>query len=545
MLNSQSQEKKKKIIINKNYFVIFKLLSYTNNMDLKTALKRIKELEDKNADLEEKLYRANAFINELLLKLENQKEKTNIAIIKQFESKTEKIDKIVINEVEEVIQKKKSKKGEVHSKKFEGFDFESLVCETRIIDPDELICPNCNERLIKVTEDISYLVESIPGSLKVIKVITNGYKCPNCNKSDNKLYYKVKDDIFPHSILTPSFASYIAYHKYELGIPFHHLSKHISNTLKIDISKQDLANYMMRSAKILEPIFNKMKSDLVNNSCKVIHSDETTLVVNKQDVDNKNRKKNYVYVYSSSFYDKNQINIYEFNKTRNIDQTSQYLKDYKGYVICDDYAGYNRLRKENPNIKLARCWAHARRRFADIVKDMPKENKPKSIAYKILLAIQKLFENESKYHKERLNPLQIKEKRNNEDIKIIEEIHDLVFNANPKKNSYLEGAINYVKKIWNDLLTFLEDGHIELTNNVAERAVKPFVIQRKVFQISGSYDGAKYTTILFSIIRSAIINCLNVEAYLLWVLSNINTLSIEDLLPYSNKAKQFKIEVDG
>ncbi len=60
MLNSQSQEKKKKIIINKNYFIIFKLLSYTNNMDLKTALKRIKELEDKNADLEEKLYRANA-----------------------------------------------------------------------------------------------------------------------------------------------------------------------------------------------------------------------------------------------------------------------------------------------------------------------------------------------------------------------------------------------------------------------------------------------------------------------------------------------------
>ena len=107
-------------------------------MDLEAALKRIKELENKTADLEEKLYKANAFINELLLKLENQKEKTSIAIIKQFESKIEKIDKIVINEIEENIKEKKTKKGEVHSKKFEGFDFESLVSEVRIIDPEEL-----------------------------------------------------------------------------------------------------------------------------------------------------------------------------------------------------------------------------------------------------------------------------------------------------------------------------------------------------------------------------------------------------------------------
>lgn len=124
----------------------------------------------------------------------------------------------------------------------------------------------------------------------------------------------------------------------------------------------------------------------------------------------------------------------------------------------------------------------------------------------------------------------VKEKRNEDDIKVINQIHDLVFTANPKKESYLEGAINYVKKIWDDLLTFLEDGHIELTNNVAERAVKPFVIQRKVFQTSGSYDGARYTTILFSIIRTAIISCLNVETYLSWVLSNVNALPIVNVV---------------
>lgn len=503
-------------------------------MNLEQALAKIDELE-------KKLYEANVFINKLLSQLENQKEKNNIAIIKQFESKTEKIEKIVINEVEDIVAKNKSKKGEIHKKKFENFDFESLVNEVRVINPDETICPKCGEKLIKATEDVSYLIESIPGSLKVIKVITNGYKCPKCNGDDNNLYYKVKNDIFPHSILTPSFASYIAYHKYELGIPLNHLSKHITNTLKIDISKQDLANYMMRTAEILKPIYNRMKIDLVNNNSQVIHADETTLVVNKQDDDNKERKKNYVYVFSSSFYDEKQINIYEFNKTRNIDQTSEYLKDYKGYLVCDDFSGYNRLAKENTNIKLARCWAHARRRFADIVKDMPKENKKDSKAYEILLSIEKLFENEKKFREQKLTPEQIKGARNKEDISIINEIHDLVFNTVPKKDSYLESAINYVKKIWKDLLTFLDDGHVELTNNTAERAVKPFVIQRKIFQTSGSYDGARCTGIIFSIIRSALINCLNVEQYLNYVLQNVNSLPVEKLLPYSKEAEKFKV----
>ena len=515
-------------------------------MDLEEALKRIKELENKNADLEAKLYDANKLINELLLKLQNQKEKTNMMIIRQFESKTEKIDKIIIDEIEEnLVKEKKSKIGEIHSKKFENFDFEKLVSEVRMLEPDEKICPKCGEKLIKVSEDISYLVESIPGSLKVIKVINNIYKCPNCNKEDNKLYYKIKDDIFSHSILTPSFASYIAYHKYELGIPFHHLSRHINNTLKIDISKQDLANYMKRTAEVLEPIYEQMKSDLLVNKSKVIHADETTLVVNRQDDDNKQRKKNYVYVFSSSYYDENQINIYEFNKTRNIDQTSKLLENYQGYLICDDYSGYDRLHKEHRDIKLARCWAHARRRFAEIVKDVPREKQKNSKAYKILTEIEKLFENEARYRTNHLNPIEIKKKRNIDDIEILNNIHRLIFETTAAKSSHLERAINYVKNIWDDLITFLDDGHVELTNNAAERAVKPFVIQRKVFQTSGSYDGAKYTTLLFSIIRTALINCLDVEKYLNYVLENIKTLPITSLTPYSKEAKQFKTKVEG
>jgi hypothetical protein len=90
---------------------------------------------------------------------------------------------------------------------------------------------------------------------------------------------------------------------YELGIPFHHLVSHLSSTLKLDISKQLMSILMKNMANRLNPIFIRMKEDLKQNTVKVIHADETTLVISKQPETQKNRKLSYVYVYTTSFYD--------------------------------------------------------------------------------------------------------------------------------------------------------------------------------------------------------------------------------------------------
>ena len=118
---------------------------------------------------------------------------------------------------------------------------------------------------------------------------------------------------------------------------------------------------------------------------------------------------------------------------------------------------------------------------------------------------------------------------------ILDKLEDLLFNHTYKPNSAIEGAVKYAKNIWTDLKTYLNHGYVEISNNIAERAVRPFVINRKVFMTSGSYDGARYTTILFSIIRTAIINNINVSEYLEYLLDNINDQPISNLLPYSDK----------
>ena len=495
---------------------------------------KLSKTENKLSEVEVKLYETNQKLNEALLTISSLQEKVKIERTRVFIPKGEKLNDIVINEAEEIIKEekkvRKSNKGKKYNKK--KFDYEKYVTETRVIEPIEKECPTCGSSLVLASSKVRYVVEVIPSKIKVIKLIKNSYKCPNCNKEDNKIYYPLSNEVFG-GILSPSLATYILYHKYELGIPFEHLSKHITKSVGFEINKQNLANYTAKADDVLSKVFDKMKDDLLHNNSKVIHSDETTLVVSKKPEYDKDRKKSYVYVYTSSFYDKNQIRIYDFHESRSIDKTTSWLKDYDGYVICDNFDGYNKLKKENQNIKLQKCWAHVRRRYADIVKNLPQAKRTESLAYQILDEISKLFELEKKYRKDKLTPQEIQIKRNQNMSKIKDKLYELVFKSNPHPQSKLYEAINYTKECWDDLFTYFLDGHIEMTNNTAERAVKPFVVQRKVFQTSGSYAGAAITTKLFSIIQTAVINNINVERYLNYVFENINKEPIENLLPYS------------
>ena len=504
------------------------------DMNLEEALKRIKELEEKNKNLEAELYNERKEKEKLLLALMHQKEKKTIAYVRQFVPKTEKTNKVVINEVEEII--KEDKVAAPRKKKFEDIDFEKYVSNVIVLRPEVLSCPTCGKDLIKIGEKIRYQIEADPINVKVTKIIKETYKCPDCNKVDNKVYYPLVNEVFDGSILTPGFAAYLAYHKYELGIPFNHLEKHFSNTLGLPISKSNMADYMAKTAEVLTPIYERMRSDLLETSTKVIHADETTLTLSKQA--NPDRKKSYVFVYASSFYDDKQIHIYEFNESRSIDPESSYLKDFDGYLICDDYSGYDKLRKNKDNIKLQRCWAHARRKYMDILKAMPEKNRKESIAYNIVSKMDKLFKIEEKAHKDKVFGKDLIDLRHKEELPIISKIHDLVFNYTPKQGSAFESAINYTKKVWDDLLPYLDNEYLELSNNLAERCVKPFVVNRKVFQTSGSEAGAIYTVKLFSIIRTAIINGLDPYRYIKYVLENIKNKSIDDLLPYSKEAQK-------
>ena len=501
-------------------------------MELEEALREIERLRAENESLRAELYAERAEKEKALLALLHEREKRKIAYARQFLPRTERSSAVVINEAEEIIAEaaKKAPRGP-RRRKFEGIDFERYVTETRVLRPDSLTCPECGKALVKIGEKVRYQIEADPVNVRVIKLVKETYKCPDCNKRGNKVHCPVSSEAFPGTPLTPSLAAYLAYHKYELGVPFHHLERHFSGTLGIPISKQCMADWMAMAAERLGPVYERMKSDLLATPTGVIHADETTLTLSKRA--DPARRKSYVFVYASSFYDERQIHVYEFNETREIDPESSYLGDFGGWVECDDYAGYDRLRRSRPGVRLQRCWAHARRKFADIVKGMPRNARPRSVAFAVMSEMDRLFEIEGKAHDGKVFGRALMAVREREERPIVERIKALVFGTEAKRGSALEGALKYVRKIWDDLLPYLSEPYLELSNNLAERCVKPFVVARKVFQTSGSEAGARHTVRLFSIIRTAIINGLDPYRYLEYALENVGRKPIEAILPYS------------
>lgn len=290
--------------------------------------------------------------------------------------------------------------------------------------------------------------------------------------------------------------------KYNLAVPLDRYSKYLISQ-GINISTQCLSNYVLRSAEVLLPLYNKLKDKLVHNNANVIHADETTLEV----LDIKDREKCYMFVYTTSFFDE-PVYLYEFSESRKTHKTEELLKDYRGYLVCDKYSGYNKFKEKLLGIQ--RCMAHARRYFYDVVKTLKSNELKNSKAKLVVERFDRIFKSEKLYseklYKEKKYTVsKIKELRNSEEY----------------------------QRLVDELFTYRKDGYLEMSNNIAERAVKPFVIARKNFLFSKTENGAQVSGILFFIIQTAKANRLCVDKYLEYILNNINKENIDSMIPWS------------
>lgn len=468
-------------------------------------------------------------INEQLKEIEALKEKNILARIRQFCPKSEHSeDKNEFNEAESEAKKRGRKK---ESKNFDYDYLERHVSKEIILEPKEEICTNCGEKLISIGEDITYKLDYEPSKLIVTKVISKKKACSTCKT----IFQEKKDDAFPNSICTPSLASGIMTNKFLIGIPYYRQSKYFFDE-GIRLSRQDLCNYQLRATELLEPLYERLRYYLLNTQSKCICADETTLRV----LDVNEKSKCYMWVYVSSYYE-HPIYYYEFQKSRSKENPKAILKGFKGYLLTDAYQGYNDIE----NVKNCYCWAHARRKFYEIVKTLKPEQLKESKAYDIVQRMDKLFYIEEKMRKNKYLPTQIKDERNSKHyLSLLEDVKTHVDSINAIEDSALGKAKNYLIKHWKEFTTYLEDGHIEMTNNISERAIKPFVIARKNFLFNATSDGASSSAIFFSLQQTSRANLLDSEKYIAKVLElikpNMSIDELDALLPW-NISKKFNL----
>ena len=355
--------------------------------------------------------------------------------------------------------------------------------------------------------------------------------------------------ILPKSLAHSSVIADVVVGKFVDALPLYRQEKIFARE-GIELSRQTMAGWMIQLNEKLEPLMTAMRAVLYQG--RVIHIDETHLqVLNEPGREADQRSYMWVYVGGPP---ERAVVWYQYADSRGGNVPQQFLYP-KGaappgvdlsaaafYIHTDGYAGYNAVADEAGVIGQAGCWAHVRRKFIEAAEG----RKPTAAAHQMVTLIGKLYAIErgirDKPPPERQAVRQAKSKPLVEAIKAW--LDEKAPHVLPK--GLLGKAITYALEQWPLLTPFLEEGHLEIDNNRAENAIRPFVVGRKNWLFSGSPRGAQASATLYSLIESAKANALEPRAYLTYLFERLpeanSPEAIAALLPQNLNAKDLKLD---
>ena len=407
------------------------------------------------------------------------------------------------------------------------------------IDEDKKQCDCCGQQLEQMGEDISEKLEFIPATIRVIEHARLKYSCQNCEKHGTQANIKqaaVPSSPIPKGYATPSLLSQIITSKYQYALPLYR-QETIFKQHGIEISRRTMSDWMMKCGALFKPLYQLLREIMLSQP--VIQADETTVkVINDE------RAKSYIWVYCSGV-DSPTLNNIAFkgmpimrnivlfdyqNGSRSGTCPVTFLGDFQGYLQTDGYAAYQQV-----NAELIGCWAHARRKFIDAQTAQGKTKVGKvNIAINF---IQKLYAIEKTIATlsvdEKLKQRQAKSEPILIDFKAWLDKSALQVSSKGK----LGIAIKYNLNQWSKLKRYTESGLLNIDNNRAERAVKPFVIGRKNWLFNVNHKGAETSAMLYSIIETAKANGLIPFDYINHCLEELSKspTELDRLLPWNVK----------
>jgi transposase len=233
--------------------------------------------------------------------------------------------------------------------------------------------------------------------------------------------------------------------------------------------------------------------------------------------------------------------IFRYDPSRNGKVAKDFLGDYHGYVQTDGFGGYNFLDTQTGIVHIG-CWAHIRRKFVEVIKAAEKivdvsNDEDKGKAGEAIKFISKLYRIERNACVRGLDAESVRQLRQQESGPVLDDFERwLKVNALKVPPRCLLGkAIIYALKQWPRLIRYLGDGNVRMDNNLAENAIRPFVVGRKNWLFSGNPEGASASATLYSIIETAKANGLEPYHYLVYLFERLpfaqSNEALKELLP--------------
>ncbi|MGH8325805.1 MAG: IS66 family transposase [Steroidobacteraceae bacterium] len=386
-------------------------------------------------------------------------------------------------------------------------------------------CPHDGAALAEIGQVVSEQLDIVPAKIQVLRHIRKQYACAcgQCIKTA-----PLPAQPIPKSLASPGLLAHVAVSKYQDALPLYR-QETILARIGVELSRATLANWMMEAGTLIQPLINLLREQLI--AYDIVQMDETPVQV-LHEPGKAARSKSYLWLARGGPPDQ-RIILFDYDPSRGAAVPARLLDGFKGTLQTDGYAGYHAVVAARGLTRIG-CWAHARRKFDEAVKAQGK-NPRRGRAHQGLALIRKLYAVEARVRA--ATPAQRYAARQQDARPVLDTLRTWLDQALPQvpPTTATGKALNYLHNEWPTLIGYVDDGQLEIDNNLAENALRPFVLGRKNWLFSDSVRGVKASANLYSLIETAKANGLEPYAYLRRVFTELpqaqTVEAVEALLP--------------
>lgn len=437
-------------------------------------------------------------------------------------------------------QEEVSKKGPRKKRSTDKERYKGVPVEKRYLEPSEgtPVCEECGSLMEKIGEEFVHRELRItPARAKVIEYYSVNYACKQCmDDAVSPTIVKGKDGKahMMYGMASASTVAWIIYQKYCNGMPLYRIEQDLGN-LGVKIGRATLSNWVIKNGTaFFTPMYEFFHRRLLERGFAM--ADETPVQI-LHEPGRRAQTQSYMWLFRSGEDGEYPIILYKYSETRAGDTAVDFLDGFHGYLMCDGYSGYNKVKTE----KRLACWAHVRRYLIDAIP------KGKQLDYSQpsvqgVMYINQLFDKEDKIRKKYKTFDAIKEARDSQERPIIEGFLSWLDKQEPVRNSRLDKAVTYVRNRREHLATYLEDGRCSFSNNLSENSIRPFVVGRKGWLFCNTPAGAETSAMAYTMVEMAKANGVNPYHYLTFLFEkqpneNMSDDELEQLAPWNDEVK--------
>lgn len=391
---------------------------------------------------------------------------------------------------------------------------EHLPVQEKVIDPEGDLSD-----LVHIGDEISETVEFTPANLYVLRIVRRKY-APKDAEGEIKIA-PLPGKPIAKGMAGSSLLAWLLVSKFVDHQPFYRIRQQLKRDYEWNLPSSTINDWFVAVCSLLKPLYDHMWEKILKSG--YIQADESHIKVQDRKKE-KSTHRGYQWVYNGV---EDNLILFHYRRGRGMHGPKEFLSDYEGWLQVDGYGVYDKI-GARPGVNLVGCHVHVRRKFYEA-----KEYDPERAEH-ALEVYRQLYEIEA--HCRGMSAQERHEYRNAHSRLLLEKFREWLDEQAlvvlPK--SPIGNAIRYAVYQWHKTIRILEEGRLEMDNNLIENKIRPLALGRKNYLFAGSHEAAQRIAMMYSFFATCKARDVNPYEWLKATLDKIPDHPVnrlEELLP--------------